>query len=319
MIMKKMLLIFGIITIIMSCNSTNKNSNTGSSTKDTVNTKKTGGLVYKTLNGVDQIQALAMIEKFDTTCYQKQKLSSLNFWFSRAVINDIVNLIKDDSVRQINAAHHVDGIRVYFASDIAVPSNISILLVTTVDSTSSATDSLHHDYYCHADSELLFSDTGIAGTVYKPGQSKGANLYKANVLGIFDDLTCNFGKHPHYIRRAMAHKMVVAFGNDIVNSRGEWFPKDLFEDMTNSQRCDGMRIYFAKHPPKGNTTTAFNNRDAFVIATTQEDKTNKFNHNDYFDCTTFEQSVKKHAPSPFVYRINVAGQDNGSLCPNNCN
>ncbi|WP_183575851.1 hypothetical protein HDF18_18260 [Mucilaginibacter sp. X5P1] len=312
--MKKLILLIAIISFMISCKSKTNSSNTDTSTnttKSNVSGKTPTGSVYKTLNGVDQKTALDMITHFDTSFYNKQKLPQLNFWFGLEVLRDIVTLIRNDSVSQIKANHHVDGIRIYYAASLDTPSKFSILLVTTVDSVG---DSLHRDYYLHS-SERLFTDTGIAGNVFKRGQCPGANLYNWKLGGFIDDITCNFKDHPHYIKRHMGRKMVKAFGSDVVNTRGEWFPKDLFEDAVNDSRCDGIRIYFAKHPPKGNIDTIFNNRDAFVIVTTKEDKKNKFNHKDYFDCNTFQESVSKYSG----HDLFSAGEDNGGLCPNNCN
>ena len=280
--------------------------------------KPLGDVVYKTLNGVLQSTACGKTADFDTNYYYKQKLPQLNFWFGITVVKEIVNLIHDEFVLQASASHKVDGIRIYFASN-SKTSSISILLVTTLDSIGAVGNTPeHHDYYQHSSSEPLFSDQNIAGQSFTRNECSGANLYKWRLFGFVDDITCKFKNHPHYVRRHTGRKMVKSFGSDVINTKAEWIPTSVLEDAINDPKCDGIRIYFGKHPAKDKVDSIYNNRDAFVIVTTKVDKKDNTNHIDYFDCSTFQRSADKNTHAPFIERVFSPGQDNGSLCPNNC-
>jgi len=274
--------------------------------------------VYKSLNNIDQATAEALIKSFHDNIYKKQSLSKLNFWFDINVVKDIVTLLHDDAKSQAGAKYKVDGVRIYFASDVTNPSKISILLVTTTDSIYDPVlkTKLHHDYYAHLP-ENLFNETGVAGSVSLPGvPSSGAKLYAVSG-NTSDDASCDFSTHPHYIKRADAEAMVRGFGNDVANTVSEWFETDFFEKLAAVPGCDGIRIYFATHTP----TEAMDvrNRDAFIIATTGQDPQNGLPHSDFFDCRPIQKSAIKHEQSYFRSLPKEAPEDKGEMCPENCN
>jgi hypothetical protein len=313
----KKLIIAGAFLIVTAFAAKAKNTITDTSStarakiSNKLLTKPTGTTIDAALNGVLMKDALSMESDFETNYYEKQKLTQLNIWFNINVVKEIVKVLKDDSINQVSASHKVDGIRIYFSNNKAT-STINILLVTTVDS---SFNGLHHDYYTHDSSEPLFTDVDRVGKVYTKGEDKGANLYKWRLFGFADDITCNFKDHPHYIKRHTGRKMVNAFGSDVVNTKAEWLPMSVFEDVVSDPNCDGMRIYFGKHPAKDRVDTIYNNRDAFVLVTT---KSSNNYHKDYFNCSTFQESVDKHTRQPFAEHILISGTDNGELCPDNC-
>lgn len=271
--------------------------------------------IKETLNGIDSTTAANMISEFGKNVYKKQKLKKLNFWFKKSVVVDILTVIKAEK----SAGIKVDGIRIYFVGDPKNPTNKSILLVTT---TGSGIDSLpHKDYYSHCADAALFSNQDRFGQ-YFDSTSADARLYTIQ-NGNEDDLNCAFGTHPNYILRDSAKNMVKRFGNANINTKAEWLPTQVFQDIADDVVSDGMRIYYAGHSAKPNKQNN-KNRDAFVIVTTKPDPKNSSNHIDFFYCTkSAEKLNNKMSAAPKVpFKINsvlTAAQDNGGLCPNNCN
>jgi hypothetical protein len=306
--MKKLSLFAGVVIITIACSfSTFKKPNDRVNLKQRTYPKSIVKSSHakppaydETLNGVDEKTARGMIDFFKNKIYNQAKFTKLNFWFGINVVNDIVTLLHDEKA---------DGIRIYFVCDTQNTANMSILLVPTTR-VGNVPSEVHQDYYLHSSSEQLFTDKGIAGLQYKEGESSGAKLYTRS--GEADDPSCDFPHHPHYLKRADAENMVIGFGKNNINTRAEWFPTSVFEDIISNKRTDGMRIYFATHADTVSEDTTYRKRDAFVIATTEKDISDSTNHNDYFDCVAFlNLNIPRHRLIP--------GQDNGSLCPNNCN
>jgi len=259
------------------------------------------GNVNRTLNNISESDALKMIALFKSKVYKRESLAKLNFWFDISVVRDILTLIKNEA----SAGKKVDGLRIYFASDLATPTNVSLILVTTTDSTgldeAGHMGTLHRDYFQHACSENIFNNSLSAGTLFKPGQSTGARLYQISGETVGDQ-TCNIPGNLHYLKRADAEEMVRGFGNGVMNSRAEWFPTSVLQEIENDARAGGMRVYFATNTV---TNAHFKNRDTFVLAATRKGSEN---YEDILDCTAMA-IIKKPLPPPL---------NNGELCPDNC-
>jgi hypothetical protein len=282
-------------------------------------TKTPPSIIYKTLNGVDQASADTMIRNFQATMTTDTRPVILNFFLSKDMLVKIVKLLDDECLAEGNAVHKTDGVRIYLAKKTRT-SPITLLLVSTIDST--ITDSnkwcKHHDYYAHSLKEDLYRYAPLPIiSCDKLGNCPGAELYHS--CGCPDDTSCYFPDHPHYLRRSVAEAMVQACHDHALTTKAEWFDKDMLKALSKDSKCQGIRIYFATHP-KNDPITIDENMDALVITTTHKDLIDTTIYRDYFDCKTlqsyFETSLKLH-PNWYLHPLSP-GQDNGELCPNNC-
>ncbi len=324
--MKKLNFWAGIILVsISACLYSCKGGNQGNSQDSSQVTGKTkGGKVQVTLDGIDSATARGMIDTF-------QKHSSVytpdmfNFLVKKDTLKKLVKLLEDEYAYGIahKLKHVTDGVRFYFAIDPKFPQTITMLAVATIDS--SLTD-FHHDYYTHSDTADLIKLRLKGGLVYA-AQSPGASLYYLCDTCKDDTINCNYYKNPHYLKRAVAEAMVKAYGQaqpaNEVHTNAEWYDLKMLKAMADDSRCDGIRIYFARH---ASNEAAFPKRACFVITTTHIYPGNPKVYQDYFDCQTLKSYfIESEARNPKWYDKNkylnplYPGQDNGSLCPLNCN
>jgi hypothetical protein len=264
----------------------------------------------KTLNGVDEVTAKAMINVFQS--FEKNDNSPLptSVWFSNKTIHSIDSLLNAEIAIQEKADPNrrdiTSGIRIYFACDPSVttpPLKTSILLVSTYDSLKYPSGkSPHRDYYVH-NASFLSSQTGeVSHNTKEPG----ARLYKQNILKFLIRTGKCIIKKDHLITASQSYNWVKNYvGSKIpINTFSEWFDLNFFDDLdeelqNKKNHPDGVRIYFAFRDQDPDHTN-IKNRHVFVIITTKSDNNV---HRDYFDCKT---------PS---YPI---GGDNGELCQPNC-
>ncbi|RKR80330.1 hypothetical protein BDD43_0427 [Mucilaginibacter gracilis] len=269
------------------------------------------------LNNIDKATALKMIDHFARYSAHDNKPSIVSYWISWDMLNAMVTMLDKELAAQTSTSKPgpIDGVRIYFAADPSVttfPLKPTIILVSTKDSGDfSPQERLHHDYYEHAANDALFS----LNSIVQPGvaAAPGAKLYA--VSGERDDVNCV--PLPHNITRDKAEKMVMGFKNHAINTVSEWFDLNMFEVLAKDPHHYGLRIYYATHP---NTDTGIEGRDAFVITTTLYDAAARANV-DVFDCSVISNVRKsynknKKARSPL---FPPPGDDNGELCPYNCN
>lgn len=299
--MKHLTLLIFIGITIMSCNLSTKNKSNDAMAQ--------GGVVQKSLDGIDSATAVKWIAAFEKNA-ATYKLTTLNFLIKKDTLQKLVGLLVNEKA---------DGMRIYFVGDPKNPAAISILLVSTRDS---SLEGFHHDYYTHSDTAPLIKLNLNGFTGYTAAQSPGAMLY-TTCDTCKDDTSCDFANNPHYLTRAVAEGMVQSYNQPAPNGTqqtyAEWYDLDMLKAFVADPNCDGMRIYFARHLKNdGNPLYVF--RQCFVVTNT-ENRTNNNIYKDYFSCTTlksyFTQSVKQH---PNWYAIpRSPGQDNGELCPTSCN
>ncbi|HZY36618.1 MAG TPA: hypothetical protein VFE53_08215 [Mucilaginibacter sp.] len=290
----------------------------------------------QSLSGYTQQQVNTMIKPFNNYS-QMPKITSV--WFDKSIINNILALLNSEV-----AQYGTDGLRIYFADDNS--NNETIVLVSTFNQgqpnpRSAESDYYHDDYYTHSPSAALFKMTiPITGVpCHDQSCDGGALLYVKS--GLPDDSTCD-KNNPHYLERGMCEDMVIGFANQKtkINSRGEWFDLDMlngFSEVFKNQSIDGIRIYFGRHPIYDQYSW-YGGMDGFVMVPTQavvDPKTQDTIHRDFFDChfasnyfinsmkdtrRHFIKPPKKNKHALLVFPLaSYGGQDNGELCPNNCN
>jgi hypothetical protein len=299
------------------------------------------------LNGYTEPEALQMITPFYNLGSQAPQVTSV--WFDKTIILNMVALLNYEAkpnVRPLPA----DGIRIYFAVN---GGKQTVVIVSTEDrglynSLSVEKDNFHDDYYDHSSSAALFKmQPPISGeTCYGMDCNKVALLYGNS----WDTDTCQYtADNPHYLSRSKCENMVHAFvGQQTpINTRGEWFDLKLlnaFADVLKNQPFDGVRIYFARHTPNGDTIYPdYEDKDAFVIVPTRTvpNSSPAISRQDFYDCSMANYNptepeirlLKKAQPKnnfngipsynklTFNFEANTSGggQDNGELCPYNCN
>lgn len=296
--------------------------------------------VFKSLNGYDESVAKAMIAPFNNTGHQKPQKTSV--WFDRTMIQNMITLINSES----STRRPVDGVRIYLALD--KDGNKTIVLVSTYNSNiynneSFEGDNYHYDYWDHSSSAALFNmNTSINGEPCHDDCKGGALLYKKS--GLHDDVSCDIN-NPHYLSRSLCEDMVISYTTQAINinSRSEWFDIDMingFIKMFQNRKVDGIRVYFAQNLINY-PYTYYGGMDTFVIVPTTGSSTDSNFHQDYFDCSFasdfFKRSVNKLKTQLSIKLRNYfseksdeirktmmltgsyGGQDNGQLCPFNCN
>lgn len=299
--MKQLTLLIFIGIIIMSCNLSTKNKSNATAAQS--------GVVQESLDGIDSARAVRWIAAFEKDA-ASYKLTTLNFLIKKDTLQKMVNLLVSEKA---------DGMRIYFVGDPKNPAAITILLVSTRDSSLAG---YHHDYYTHSDTAPLIELNLHGFTGYTEAQSPGALLY-TNCVKCEGDTSCDFANNPHYLTRVVAEGMVQSYNKPAPDGTqqtyAEWYDLDMLSAFVADPNCDGIRVYFARHL-KNVGDPQYVYRACFVITNT-ENKTNNNIYKDYFSCTTlnsyFIKSEKQH---PNWYTIpRSPGQDNGELCPNNCN
>jgi hypothetical protein len=337
-IMKKLLLITGIIPIIMSFN-VNGNKKATNAVKIAVSVTPTpstmGAPVEITLNGIKKADADKMFCHFLKFKGQDKSPVKKSIWFDSVTFHRIVVLLNKE--RGADPANGVpdrfgqtDGMRVYFISDTTISSgklNNSIMLVSTKNngpSTSVPSKARHLSYYEHDAKDILFTENantlkGITSTRYP--HKWGENLY---LFGIYKDDVSSCDE-PDYTSRKRAYKMVNQFGNDTIRTEGEWFSIKLLRLLDRSQH-DGIRIYFCRHPEKnGKTADTDVNKENFVLVSTQlHTHFGKSYHADVFNCKAthaffMEKNNLEWYRHHKFYGNSGGGDDNGELCPTHCN
>src|ERR1700744_4136840 len=274
--MKQLTLLIFIGITVMSCNLSTKKNNAAAQS----------GVVQESLDGIDSVRSVRWIAAFEKTA-ANYKLTTLNFLIKKDTLQKMVNLLVSEKA---------DGMRVYFVGDPKNPALLSILLVSTRDS---SLEGYHHDYYTHSDTAPLIELNMHGLTGYTQAQSPGALLY-TNCVACESDTSCDFANNPHYLTRVVAEGMVQTYNqqapNGIQQTYAEWYDLDMLKAFAADPDCDGIRIYFARHL-KNVGNPKYTLMECFVITNT-ENRTDSNIYKDYFSCTTlnsyFTKSEKQH-------------------------
>jgi len=285
--------------------------------------------VSEALNGFSQSAADQMVK--NTISENDSTPANTEVWFSKRVVDSVFSLLQQDSLAfkldSTSGIKQPDGIRIYFGSTtptatVPLHYNNNIIVVSTYFN---GVDTLgphnfvekHHDYFSHPQTAGLFSLDSVGGVVTNDHDtSNGALLYiKCNCDTIKPCITTS----DHDILRSIGEKMVQSFPGEPIAAIGEWFDigmlRNLVQEM-NDENDDGIRIYFARGVSGINQAVDVG-KGRFVIVTTKQSKnplTNAAIHKDYFDCV-HPITVSVRAPG----KPAGPGQNNGELCPNNCN
>jgi len=287
--------------------------------------------VNVTLNGVEEKEACAMIEHFNKIKANDTHPLPTSVWFDKSTIDAIVNLLHKEQATDLknqkpNAKDKqfgiTDGIRIYFACDKSAnqyPLQTTILLISTKDNGPSTDPTcwskrLHKNYFEHTIDVQTLKDYKVCHDGVKCG---GDRLYKF----CFPCLSDPFCKLPgnHHMDKAKARWMVKSFEVHYhsINTKSEWFDLGVFENISTSARAKGMRFYFGTHLK--NKKDSLRLRDALIVTPTEYNKRAKTD-DDYFDCKetkTYWLDYFKHYHK-YLYSYSSQAQDNGELCPSNC-
>ena len=168
----------------------------------------------------------------------------------------------------------------------------------------------------------------IVGVISTDNCNGGALCYKSCDT-CKEDNNCN-SNDAHYLTRKQCEQMTQLFGRKFgvsasstkdltkrINTTSEWFDFNLIkafdDECIHEPDYDGIRIYFARHY---DSDSPYGKRDAFVIVTTKAVEGKPGLHLDYFYCS---RAASYFQSFHFGGRATLNGQDNGELCPNNCN
>ncbi|WP_448700930.1 hypothetical protein ACFGVR_02585 [Mucilaginibacter sp. AW1-3] len=209
-----------------------------------------------------------------------------NVWFDIREIKAMLDMIAAEPVVS-PGGHKVDGIRIYFGK---TPSQYTVMLVSTTDSSSAAQPMLHRDYFYHPKYAQYFNPLtalgiNIQGESYVP---TATNAYGALLHQPCTTCDCPVTPTGNYITRRRGQAMVgflqkppMGVGaTDPKPTDSEWFPLCLFQNAVAAAKYDGIRIYYAQRP---NTDPIYKLRHAFVVEPTVIDSNKKY-HNEPFDC-----------------------------------
>ncbi len=308
--MKRLLTFLMLAVIIVAgCNSGN-DEKTGA-TNDTsavvarptvVEVTTSGTNVKKTLNNIDSANASLWIENYKKArATPGMVVENVSYVFNKRMVDKILAYLSKEG-------GNVDGIRFYLAKKSVTDAETMLLLVST--KAGSGTDK-HIDYYEH--DELLFDTARVVTLrVNKKGTDPGAVLYDKCPTCPDLENGCKLSKGA--LPRSYAEKMIQGFDGKNMNTDAIWLPLDLFKNMALEKSFDGIRIYFGTYPDGTYTPPnqpSYAGRNTIVL--TYIDR----NGVDDFNC------------SPISVKSKISGNDNdgspagppqnnGSLCPHNC-
>ncbi len=270
-------------------------------------------VVYKTLNGVDKSDALQWIKNYHTaaiTASPSARIKVVSYFLNKDMVTKITDLLTNEATS--TAAHKTDGVRIYFAKKSATDPETILLLVSTIDSAS--TQYTHHDYYGHS-APVLYDphQTDLAIKPDAAGSNAGAVLYNSCANCPPMDVSCVAVNYPGSVLRNYAESMIQKFDGSNMNTDAVWFPISLFKRMRTGHSFGGIRIYLATYP---DDTYGIGNTGRNTVVLTTVDSTGK----DYFYCESDTSRFEKSGKKIIRYRPQWGPpENNGSLCPNNCN
>jgi len=261
-----------------------------------------GSTVKKTLNNVDSTEARTLIETYKKGREgQGMTVENVSYFFNRDMVRKMLAYLEKEG----NVA---DGIRFYLGKKSATDAQTMLLLVST--KAGPAGGDKHVDYYDH-DGGLFDTARVVTLRVNKKGTDPGAVLYNQcpTCPDIEKGCTLTKGSLP----RSYAEKMIQGFDGTKMNTDAIWLPISLFKNMANERSFNGIRIYFGTYPdgtytPPGQPSYAGRN----TIVLTYADR----NGVDDFDCSP--SLAKSKDVNALDGGSSGPPQNNGSLCPNNC-
>jgi len=215
----------------------------------------------------------------------------------------------------------------------------SVVLVSTKNAGADSIEPnlIHHkDYYIHDLSDVLFKNrdtTRGVGEKRPPALVniiKGQNVYNVYLKHDNDTLT----NDPHYTSRQKAHQMANYFGLDTMRTISEWFDIKLLSALDKTTH-DGIRIYFVRHKTQYTyrglikqtpTQDPDSLKEAFFIIPTIPYGNSGTKHKDNLAAKkSLDELIKSNFYNSKRFSIvrpmidTIGGDDNGSLCPTNCN
>jgi len=289
-----------IILVSVACNQKGKqNGNPSDSGKTNAAALAAPPANSFTLNAIPADSANAMVKKFTLDPGHYDPNHHTCIWFSKAALQQM------DTV--LNTTPNSDGIRFYFARELASGSYTTIA-VSTSDGGVNPQDTskhIHNDYFQTSNPS---GGIPMAGKLGDTTPAQGALLYSPHSPCKTAD-TCK-EKGQHYISCAKAYRMVYinCKPNDSINAKAEWFDKGVIKDLINAiPTGGGLRLYFAKHSEAAPGDKV--PRTAFVLMVTQSINGIQ---TDEFVCLPIHPKYKNFIP------LTGGGTDNGEMCPLNC-
>jgi hypothetical protein len=280
-------------------------------------------LLHKSLNGLDSADVTTMATYFENNVFRKVKSRKMiSFWFSRKVLDNILDLLEKEGAKGSQPTGAPDGIRIYYLSSKVDNSDLSIAVVSTKNigrDVENPGSNIHQDYYYHHDNHPLFA---LANTDWQKNTDNcrgGALIYNSCPSGGCPAGGCGI-EPEHVITQTYAVSMVSHFGRRKINTKSVWFDYKMLKNLS-ALKFTGIRIYLGNYGTRGNNGVTIpydrvpgypvgyykkRRRDSFVFVTT---KTIGDVEQDWFKCDYVDPSKHKFFD---VY-------NNGELCPSHCN
>jgi len=281
-----------------------------------------------TLTGQTEATAKDQILSFAAHKDEDNRPEIVSVWFDINTIRRMVDLIKSET--DLPGNFIPDGIRIYYTGD----SNSMPYLKASIVLVSTKTDkhiqypdqSEHRDYYEHDSTNVLFKTRAdsLKGLLSNDDCNGGAKLYyRSGKKGI-----CGDSGNSNAVPIDSAEDMVIRNKNHKhkINTTAEWLGLKVFESYLQDSTNDGVRIYFARR--RGVWGLLTTGRNSFLLINTKPRQNNKDIHDDDLDCSSsmlyFNRNMyfnkETHKEVANLWKANdTTPQDNGQLCPYNCN
>ncbi|PJJ83156.1 hypothetical protein [Mucilaginibacter auburnensis] len=312
--MKKLLLLLLVSIVVFSCDQKKDEEKKQTAVKKAAFTPHdpagcpvpTGSIVYKTLNNVDCKEAEQWIVNYEEYIKKENhKIEPVTFLLTKKMVEDIVALLQKEKAK----TPKIDGIRFYFAKEKPDAQETKLLLISTTDSTSAGYPGLHHDYYRH---ENIFGTPKDFVIKPEPKWSTAGALLNSHCESCTDyDGNCNPADYIGAIKRSYAEAMVDEFNGRNMNTKAVWFDLEMFKKLVKEKHFNGIRVYMATYPNNEHSTGEVIDGRNTLIITVVNDKLE-----DDFRCDTSATLLKDREASVFYLG---PPENNGGLCPINCN
>nr|WP_294792097.1 hypothetical protein [uncultured Mucilaginibacter sp.] len=270
-------------------------------------------IVYEALDGTPRDEALKQIAYF-YIARSGRSYTNESFFLNKDMIKTIRDLL---ATEQPSAGGlKTDGFRIYFGQESPESETIKLILVSTTDSIAYSTsplEKMHHDYYGH--SKAALHRAGVSLKIEpEPFSTSGVKLRELvrSPQDDFPDNSCAVIGNDGNLIVSYAKRMVQNFNGNVVETKGVWFDKERLDKMLLEADFAGVRIYIATYHNNFYGSAKYG-KSTFVLTTVNKSKEDYFNCNPVSIANFIKNENGKWKPEK------IEPQNNGGLCPYNCN